>query len=130
MKKMVFIVIIAAVLLLSGFIFSQYLAKGGAGAIQPDKSIFKDTMVEMSWQEVQKAAKNGAVVIFPIAVVEEHGPHMDLSPDIYLTSLGCRFLKQDLAKKGIEAIIAPPYYWGINQATGDFPGSFTQTGNI
>jgi creatinine amidohydrolase len=94
--------------------------------IQPDNSIFKDTMVDMTWPEVKKAAENGAIVLFPIAVVEEHGPHMDLSPDIYQTCLGCRFLKQELEKKGIHSVIAPPYYWGINAATGRFPGSFTQ----
>ena len=93
--------------------------------VKPDDSIFKDTMVEMTWPEVQEAAARGAIVIFPVAVVEEHGPHMDLSPDIYQTCLGCRFIKQELARKGIAALLAPPYYWGINRSTGAFPGSFT-----
>ncbi|MCX7711584.1 MAG: creatininase family protein [Clostridia bacterium] len=91
----------------------------------PDKSIFKDTMVEMTWEEVKKEAEKGSVVLFPIAVVEEHGPHMDLSPDIYETYHGCKLMKQSLEKKGISTVIAPPYYWGINQSTGQFPGSFT-----
>ena len=25
----------------------------------------------------------------------------------------------------MEALIAPPFYWGINNVTGSFPGSFT-----
>ncbi len=92
---------------------------------QSDKSIFKNTMVELTWQEVKKEAEKGSIVLFPIAVVEEHGPHMDLSPDIYLVYIRCILIKQSLEKKGIHSIIAPPYYWGINQATGMFPGSFT-----
>lgn len=92
---------------------------------QPDKSIFKYTMVEMTWQEVKEEAVKGSVVLFPISVIEEHGPHMDLSPDIYITYICCKFIKQSLEKKGIHAIIAPHYYWGINQSTGMFPGSFT-----
>lgn len=92
---------------------------------QADLSIFTDTMVEMTWIEVNEAAERGDSVIFPIAVVEAHGPHMDLSPDIYIAYLFSKFLKNNLLEKGINTIIAPPYYWGINSATGKYPGSFT-----
>jgi creatinine amidohydrolase len=64
-------------------------------------------------------------VLFPIGVVEEHGPHLDLSPDIYLTCLLARNMKAQLSAKGVEAVIAPPYYWGINEDTSGFPGSFS-----
>ncbi|HEX7714177.1 MAG TPA: creatininase family protein [Bacillota bacterium] len=87
-------------------------------------SIFTDTMAEMTWEEVKKAAEYGSVVLLPIAVVEEHGPHLDLSIDIYLTYLICRFIKHELKEKGIESVVAPPYYWGINECTKNFPGSF------
>ncbi|HEX3044390.1 MAG TPA: creatininase family protein [Bacillota bacterium] len=121
MKKVIIIGSIIFVLILGGvYIWGMAQVK-----IQPDNSIFKDTVVDMNWEDIKKAADTGAIVLFPIAVVEEHGPHMDLSPDIYQTCLGCRFLKQELAKKGIQALIAPPYYWGINESTGRFPGSFT-----
>lgn len=92
---------------------------------QSDLSIFTDTMVEMTWIEVKEAAERGDSVLFPIAVVEAHGPHMDLSPDIYIAYLFSKFLKNNLLEKGINTIIAPPYYWGINSVTGKYPGSFT-----
>lgn len=120
MKKSILVLSILVVVLGRLYVFGEV-----KNEIQPDNSIFKDTMVEMTWLEVKKAAENGDIVLFPIAVVEEHGPHMDLSPDIYQTYLGCKFIKQELEKKGINSIIAPPYYWGINVATGEFPGSFT-----
>lgn len=116
------------VLILSIFILcvsGVYVFGKTQNEIKPDNSIFKDTLVDMTWPEIKKSAENGAIVIFPIAVVEEHGPHMDLSPDIYLTCLGSRMLKQELEEKGISVVIAPPYYWGINEATGVFTGSFT-----
>ncbi len=91
----------------------------------PSESIFAGTMVDMSWQQVEAAAKRGAIVIFPVAVVEEHGPHLDLSPDVYLTAFGARETLWHLRQQGIEAVIAPPYYWGINASTGTFPGSFS-----
>jgi creatinine amidohydrolase len=93
--------------------------------IQSDLSIFTETMVEMTWEEVKLSAERGDSVLFPVAVVEAHGPHMDLSPDIYISYLFCRFLKKNLSEKGINTIIAPPYYWGINSATNKYPGSFT-----
>jgi creatinine amidohydrolase len=34
-------------------------------------------------------------------------------------------VKSELEKKGIKSLIAPPFYWGINVATGSFGGSFT-----
>ncbi len=93
--------------------------------VAPHDSIFKDTLVEMSWPQVKEAGQRHAIVLFPIGVVEEHGPHMDLSPDIILACMMSRNLKAQLAARGIEAVIAPPYYWGITDDTSEFPGSFS-----
>lgn len=92
---------------------------------QNDLSIFTDTMVEMTWIEVKKSAENGDVVLFPVGIIEEHGPHMDLSPDVYMAYLFCRFLKQSLESKNIHSIIAPPYYWGISEDVKHYPGTFS-----
>jgi creatinine amidohydrolase len=85
---------------------------------------FNNTMVQMTWQQVQNAGQRKAIVLVPISVVEEHGPHMDLNPDILLTSILCSMMKSHLEKDSILTVIAPPYYWGINISTGSFPGSF------
>ncbi len=92
---------------------------------QTNFSVFEDSMVEMTWQEVQDGADRGAVVLLPIGIVEGHGPHLDLSADFYLSSLNCRFLKQELEEKGIESIIAPPFYWGISQDVKRYAGTFS-----
>jgi creatinine amidohydrolase len=34
-------------------------------------------------------------------------------------------VRRELESNGIKTIVAPPYYWGINNNTGAFPGSFT-----
>jgi len=88
-------------------------------------SIFDETMVDMSWLEIEKAAKEEAIVLLPTGVIEEHGPHMDLAVDTYCSYLTCKQTRQELEVRGIMTLIAPPYYWGINKATGSFPGSFT-----
>jgi creatinine amidohydrolase len=92
---------------------------------QTDASIFLGTMVEMTWPEIKKSAEDGDIVLFPVGTIEEHGPHMDLSPDAYLAYLYCRLLKQSLGEKEIGSIIAPPYYWGICEAVKKYPGTFS-----
>ena len=87
-------------------------------------SIFHETMVDMTWPEVEKAAKGGAVVLMTTAVVEEHGPHMSCGTDTYLGYFLCKLTRRELESKGIKAVIAPPMFWGVNSATRVFPGSF------
>lgn len=93
--------------------------------VQNNFSVFEDTMVEMTWQEVQSGADQGAVVLLPIGIVEGHGPHLDLSADFYISTLNARFLKQELAVKEIEALIAPPFYWGISKDVARYAGTFS-----
>jgi len=89
-------------------------------------SVFKGTLADMSWPEVKKAADTNALVLVPIGVIEEHGPHMSLGVDTYLAIQRCLALKKDLDSMGIPVVIAPPVYWGVMQLseTGAFPGSF------
>ena len=88
-------------------------------------SIFHETMVDMTWLEIERAARNGAVVLWGLGVVEEHGPHLPLGTDVYLPYATLKLARRRLAERGVEALIAPPFYWGINNVTASFPGSFT-----
>lgn len=88
-------------------------------------SIFENTMVTGNWQQVQMAAEEKQPVLFPLGVIEEHGPHLPLGADIYWSYCMCKMVKEKLRTLGKESIIAPPYYWGINYCTGGFPGSFS-----
>ena len=88
-------------------------------------SIFEDTMADMIYQEIEIAAKKNAVVLLPVAVIEEHGPHMCLGVDTYLAHNTCRNIRNKLLESEVNSLIAPPFYWGINFSTGAFAGSFT-----
>lgn len=88
-------------------------------------SIFRDTMVTDNWKDVEAAGKEKRPVLFPLGVIEEHGPHLPLGSDIYWSISMCRMVKEKLHREGRECVIAPPYYWGINHCTGGFPGSFS-----
>ncbi len=88
-------------------------------------NIFEETMAHLTYLQIEEAARESAVVLFPIGVIEEHGPHLPLAVDVYGAYLQSRAVKSELEKKGIKTLIAPPFYWGINLATGSFSGSFT-----
>lgn len=49
-------------------------------------------MVDMAWPDIEKAARDKAIIILPIGVIEEHGPHMGLGVDAY-----CSYLAGDPA---------------------------------
>ena len=87
-------------------------------------SIFNETMVDMNWLDVEKAGQNGAVILLSVAVIEEHGPALSIGVDTYASYLRSKLIRRELVSRGIETLIAPPMYWGINQVTSAFPGSF------
>ena len=86
--------------------------------------MFQDTMVNMSWTDIQDYVDKNALVLLPLGVIEEHGPHLCLGTDIYIAHIKSVFIKQRLEEKGLDVVLAPPFYWGICQSTGSFIGSF------
>jgi creatinine amidohydrolase len=88
-------------------------------------NIFEETMAHLTYVEVEKAAREGTPILFPVGVIEEHGPHLPLSVDVYGSYLQARMIKSELEKKGIQTLVAPPFYWGVNMATDSFGGSFS-----
>jgi creatinine amidohydrolase len=87
-------------------------------------SIFHETMADMTYPELERAAADGAVVLWALGVIEQHGPHLPLATDVYIPSAILRRARAELARRGIPGVIAPPFYWGVNHVTGRFPGSF------
>ncbi len=95
------------------------------GEQQGKVNIFEETMAHMTYIQIEEAARERTSILFPIGVVEEHGPHLPLAVDVYGAYLQSRAIKSELEKKNIRTLIAPPFYWGINMATGAFAGSFS-----
>ena len=117
--KTIFVILMAFLSIMPGYAFFS----------DPEEtqgySIFHETMVDMTWQEVKKAAEEGAVILMTTAVIEQHGPHMTCGIDTYLGYLLCKQTRQLLESRGIKTLIAPPFYWGVNSVSHIFPGTFT-----
>ena len=86
------------ILLLSALLLLLASCSRKFGDLTPEESIFADTMVDMTWQQVKKAADDKAIVLLP---------------------------KRALEKKGIPVIIAPPYYWGMSEVNKHILGTFS-----
>jgi creatinine amidohydrolase len=88
-------------------------------------SIFEGTLADMTWPAVEEAGRTNTPLLVPVAVIEQHGPHLPLGTDTYGAYLLCREIQRALAESGQPAVIAPPYYFGLNPSTGMFPGSLS-----
>jgi creatinine amidohydrolase len=75
---------------------------------------------ELSTKQAAQAAKDGKIIIFPIGSVEEHGDHLPLCTD----SVQPEYIAVEVAKK-TGCLIAPPFRYGICNATRNFPGTLT-----
>ncbi|WP_054742752.1 creatininase family protein [Cellulosilyticum ruminicola] len=88
-------------------------------------NILKNTMVEMTWPEIDALAKKDALVILPLGVIEEHSRHLPLGTDIYIATKEAEQIAEELTRLGMPCVIAPPFYWGAMEVvTKNFPGSF------
>lgn len=90
----------------------------------PHLNIFADTIAEMTWMEVDQAARDGAILLWAFGVIEQHGPHLPTGTDVYIPQARLRETKRILAERGIQALIVPPYYWGVNVVSAAFPASY------
>lgn len=52
-----------------------------------DYSVFHDAMADMTYPEIERAARNGAVALWGLGVIEQHGPHLPLATDVSLADL-------------------------------------------
>ena len=66
----------------------------------------------------------GAVALLPVGVMEAHGPHLPIGTDAFIALALSRLTVKYAAAVGREALVAPPFYWGINGVLADFVGSF------
>jgi creatinine amidohydrolase len=125
-RRDIFLILTTACVVISGSMLIGQGAQGTPATLsQGGYSIFNETMVDLTFQEVEEAAKQNTIVLWPMGVIEEHGPHLPLGTDIYNSYIEFKQVARLLKAAGKSVIIAPPMYWGINEATASFGGSFT-----
>lgn len=86
-------------------------------------SIFAGTLADMTWPQVEVAGASNVPLLVPVAVIEQHSRHLPLATDTYGAYLICSLIQKNMADRGVEVLIAPPFYFGVNATTSMFPGS-------
>jgi creatinine amidohydrolase len=99
------------------------LCVGTPASAEAAPSVFAGTLADMTYPELEEATRSGAVALWALGVIEEHGPHLPLATDVYVPSAQLLQVQHRLAEKKINSVIVPPFYWGVNHVTGSFPGS-------
>jgi creatinine amidohydrolase len=78
---------------------------------------------ELSAEDLRGKAAAGAVVILPVASIEQHGPHLPTGVDTILTEAVCRRTAESI--KGTPVVVAPVLWCGMAEHHMAFGGTFT-----
>jgi creatinine amidohydrolase len=83
-------------------------------------------LAELPFPEIEKLVRSGrALVILPVGVVEEHGPHLPLGLDSLAAEAYAASAAPHLEEKGYEVLVAPTINYGVARAAVDFPGTLS-----
>jgi creatinine amidohydrolase len=86
-------------------------------------------MVEVLWNrlsapELNERAREGAIVLLPVASTEQHGPHLATGVDAILCGEACRRTAELVARQ--RAIVVAPVVWmGLAEHHVAFGGTFS-----
>jgi creatinine amidohydrolase len=86
-------------------------------------------MPSVMWKELTaedlrgKAAAN-AIVVLPVASMEQHGPHLPVGVDTYLCEAVCK-AGAELAVQSVPCVVAPTLWCGMAEHHMAFGGTFT-----
>lgn len=77
---------------------------------------------QLTWPEARDRAQSGAVIIIPVAAIEQHGFHLPIDVDNVLVE----HVTEEAAQRSEGAIlVAPMIHYGFNEHNMGFPGTIT-----
>ncbi|MFM2421856.1 MAG: hypothetical protein RL291_386 [Pseudomonadota bacterium] len=80
--------------------------------------------MRMTAAEINAKSKEDAIVLLPVASIEQHGPHLGTGVDTFLVTEGCRRTAVRVAAKR-PIIVAPTVWMGLAEHHMAFGGTFT-----
>lgn len=80
--------------------------------------MYFDDLTMPEFEKARKAADG--LVIWPVGIIEEHGPHLPLATD----SIQGEWTATETARR-TGALMAPPLRYGLAQSTRNFPGTIS-----
>ncbi|NOX29153.1 MAG: creatininase family protein [Actinobacteria bacterium] len=83
---------------------------------------------DMTWEDVERAAKDDRVVLVPVGTVEQHGPHLPVDTDNRIAEAFCTAAEQHCREN--TCLVAPTVGFGLSQHLADFPGAVFHTSHV
>ncbi len=78
----------------------------------------------MTAEELRGKAAADAIVLLPVAAIEQHGPHLTTGVDTFLVGEGCRRTAVQVSKSR-PIVVAPTVWMGLSEHHVAFGGTFT-----
>jgi creatinine amidohydrolase len=79
---------------------------------------------ELTAEDLRAKAAENAIVVLPVASMEQHGPHLPVGVDTFLCEAVCRG-GAELAVEEVPVVVAPTLWCGMAEHHMDFGGTFT-----
>jgi creatinine amidohydrolase len=79
---------------------------------------------ELSWEDLNALSAKDAIVVLPVASMEQHGPHLPVGVDTILCEGVCQ-AAAELAAKKTPVVVAPTLWCGMAEHHVAFGGTFT-----
>ena len=77
---------------------------------------------QLIWPEVRQRAEEGAVIVIPVAAIEQHGYHLPVDVDNLLVE----HVTEEAARRSEGKILTVPMiHYGFNEHNMGFPGTVT-----
>jgi creatinine amidohydrolase len=79
---------------------------------------------ELTAEDLRAKAAENAIVVLPVASMEQHGPHLPVGVDTYLCEAVCKG-GAELARKDVPVVVAPTLWCGMAEHHMAYGGTFT-----
>jgi creatinine amidohydrolase len=79
---------------------------------------------ELTWEDLNALAAKNAVVVLPVASMEQHGPHLPVGVDTILCEGVCK-AAAEIAAVSTPVVVAPTLWCGMAEHHVAFGGTFT-----
>jgi creatinine amidohydrolase len=79
---------------------------------------------ELTAAELRDKAQAGAVVLLPVASMEQHGPHLPVGVDTILCEAVCKAAAEAIANE-MQVVVAPTLWCGMAEHHMAYGGTFT-----
>ena len=79
---------------------------------------------ELTAEDLRAKAAANAIVVLPVASMEQHGPHLPVGVDTFLVEAVCKG-GAEIAVKDVPVVVAPTLWCGMAEHHMAFGGTFT-----